>query len=82
MGKIAQPPASIAPSIDHFRIDAQGTKGRHDWLVTKADVRIEGSAVITDVEFTLSDWKGWNKLIYQDTTKTASTTNSFYNKTL
>ena len=82
VGKIAPPPSQIAPLMNEFHQLAQGTKGKHDWLVTKCDVRLEGSAIISDVEFTLSDWKGWNKLVYPDTTSRASTSSSFYQKTL
>jgi len=63
VGQIADPPSDIAPNVDLLPT-AGGTEASHNWLVTKCDVEIIGSAMKQTVEFTLSGYLGWNRLIY------------------
>lgn len=63
VGQIADPPSEIAPNVDLLPT-AGGTEASHNWLVTKCDVEIIGSAMRQTVEFTLSGYLGWNRLIY------------------
>lgn len=65
VGQIAEPPTDIAPDLDKLpQIDAGGISDNFNWLVTKCDTEIIGSAFRQQVEFTLSGYLGWNRLIY------------------
>lgn len=62
VGQIADPPDCI--ELTNFNKAVRGTSPKRNWLVTRADVHYEGSALVQEVDFTLSGFKGWNQLVY------------------
>jgi hypothetical protein len=63
VGQIVDPPNIIRPDIEKL-IQAGGVEKKYNWLVTKCDVQIIGSAMKQVVDFSLSGYLGWNRLIY------------------
>ena len=61
---MADPPDEIAPAIDSVFKNYGGLSPKYNWSVTKVNTEIIGTAMRQDVQFTLSGYKGWNKLIY------------------
>lgn len=67
VGQKAEPPDCIA--LDKFNKAVRGTTPKRNWLVTRADIHYEGSALVQEVDFTLSGVKGWNQLVYNSSTQ-------------
>lgn len=64
VGMVCDPPDEIKPDIDSVIKEAGGISSRYNWMVTRCNVEIVGSAMRQEVQFTLSGYRGWNKLIY------------------
>jgi len=67
VGMVVDPPDEIMPDIDSVMKEAGGVKFQYNWLITRCNVEIVGSALRQQVEFTMSGYRGWNKLIYNYT---------------
>lgn len=63
VGQIVDPPNLIAPNVDNFP-SAGSIDTKYSWLITKCETEFIGSACKQQVEFTLSGYLGWNRLIY------------------
>lgn len=63
VGQIVDLPSQIEFNTDLLP-DVGETGSNWNWLVTKCDTDIIGSAMKQTVEFTLSGYLGWNKIIY------------------
>ena len=64
VGQVVDPPNSIKPDTDQFA-QASGLETNYNWLVTTCDTEIIGSAIKQNVQWTLSGYLGWNRLIYK-----------------
>ena len=64
VGHMTDPPSEIKPDIDSVFRSHGGVANDYSWLVTKVNTEIVGTALRQDVQFTLSGYKGWNRLLY------------------
>jgi len=62
VGQICDPPKEIQPDLE--LLPSENEESDWSWLVTKCDTEFMGSAMKQTVEFTLSGYLGWNRLIY------------------
>lgn len=58
------PPDEICPNVSAIYQTAGGLELKHDWLVTGCNTEIIGSAMRQEIKYTLSGYKGWNRLLY------------------
>ena len=65
VGTIADPPIdAVDLEIINQRNNAGGEAPKYSWLVTGVNHEVIGSAWRQEIDFTLSGYKGWNRLIY------------------
>lgn len=80
VGMVVDPPSNIKPDIEKTIQTAGDVAHNYNWLITRCNIEVIGSAIRQQVEFTLSGYRGWNKLIYNSDTSASPPSDNRHEK--